>query len=68
MALWQFPDKFIPVIITKALAGKDIPVYGNGLNIRDWLYVEDHTNALILVSELGVVESYCIEDQTNYLI
>ena len=58
---WQFPDKFIPVIITKALSGENIPIYGNGLNIRDWLYVEDHTRALILISELGEIgESYCI--------
>lgn len=43
----QFPEKLIPVVILKALQGKDIPVYGRGENVRDWLYVEDHAKALI---------------------
>src|SRR6202007_2335945 len=38
----QFPEKLIPLVIRNALAGKPLPVYGDGLNIRDWLYVEDH--------------------------
>jgi dTDP-glucose 4,6-dehydratase len=43
---FQFPEKLIPVVILKALRGEDIPVYGKGINIRDWLYVEDHADAL----------------------
>ncbi|MEM6661813.1 MAG: dTDP-glucose 4,6-dehydratase [Pseudomonadota bacterium] len=49
----QFPEKLIPVIILNALAGRDIPVYGNGLNVRDWLYVEDHADALLKVLRDG---------------
>ncbi len=50
---YQFPEKLIPVIIAKALAGQPIPVYGNGLNVRDWLYVDDHAAALVTVMERG---------------
>jgi dTDP-glucose 4,6-dehydratase len=50
---YQFPEKLIPVVILKALHGEDIPVYGKGENIRDWLYVEDHAEALITVLEGG---------------
>ncbi len=58
---WQFPEKLIPVVIMNALEGKEIPVYGNGENIRDWLYVEDHIDALLLTIERGKVgRSYCI--------
>ena len=58
---WQFPEKLIPLVISKALDGKKIPIYGDGLNIRDWLYVEDHVEALILVIQKGKIgESYCI--------
>ena len=46
---FQFPEKLIPVVILKALRGEDIPVYGKGINIRDWLYVEDHADALYTV-------------------
>jgi dTDP-glucose 4,6-dehydratase len=46
---FQFPEKLIPVVILKALQGKDIPVYGQGENVRDWLYVEDHVKALLKV-------------------
>ena len=49
----QFPEKLIPVVITAALAGRDIPIYGKGENVRDWLYVEDHADALLLVAEKG---------------
>ncbi|WP_412552932.1 dTDP-glucose 4,6-dehydratase [Shimia sp. MIT1388] len=48
---FHFPEKLIPVVILNALAGKDIPIYGQGLNVRDWLYVEDHADALITVLE-----------------
>jgi dTDP-glucose 4,6-dehydratase len=51
---FHFPEKLIPVVILKALAGKPLPIYGDGGNIRDWLYVEDHADALLLVLEKGV--------------
>ena len=50
---FQFPEKLIPLIIHNALAGKPLPIYGNGLNIRDWLYVEDHCAAIARVLEAG---------------
>ncbi len=49
----QFPEKLIPLIILNALAGKPLPLYGDGLNVRDWLYVTDHGEALRLVLERG---------------
>ena len=52
---YHFPEKLIPVIILSALAGKPIPIYGRGENIRDWLYVEDHANALLTVLGKGRV-------------
>jgi dTDP-glucose 4,6-dehydratase len=58
---YQFPEKLIPLMINNALAGKALPVYGNGQNIRDWLYVDDHVEALQLVLEKGKLgESYNI--------
>ena len=58
---YHFPEKLIPVVILKALAGEPIPVYGKGDNIRDWLYVEDHADALLLVLQKGQIgESYNI--------
>ncbi len=51
----QFPEKLIPVVILKVLQRKQVPVYGDGLNIRDWLYVEDHAHALWTVLNQGVV-------------
>jgi len=51
---YHFPEKLIPKVILNALQGKDIPVYGQGLNVRDWLYVEDHADALLLALEKGV--------------
>lgn len=58
---WQFPEKLIPVIIYNALKGEKIPIYGNGLNIRDWLYVDDHVDALLQVICKGKIgSSYCI--------
>lgn len=50
---FQFPEKLIPLIINNALNGKNIPVYGDGLNIRDWLYVEDHVKGIDMVLERG---------------
>jgi len=50
---FHFPEKLVPVIILNALAGKPLPIYGDGSNVRDWLYVEDHADALLLVLEKG---------------
>ena len=50
---FQFPEKLIPVVTLKALAGKAIPVYGDGQNVRDWLYVDDHAEALLTILEKG---------------
>lgn len=50
---YQFPEKLIPLIITNALGNKPIPVYGAGLNVRDWLYVEDHCAAIDLIVRRG---------------
>ena len=52
---YHFPEKLIPVVILNALHGKPIPVYGKGENVRDWLYVEDHADALLLVVQKGAV-------------
>ena len=52
---YHFPEKLIPVVILNALHGKPIPIYGKGENVRDWLYVEDHADALLLVVQKGTV-------------
>jgi dTDP-glucose 4,6-dehydratase len=58
---WQFPEKLIPVVIHKAVAGEPIPLYGDGQNVRDWLYVEDHVEALLLAASRGQLgRSYCV--------
>ncbi len=66
---YHFPEKLIPLMILNALAGKPLPVYGNGQQVRDWLYVEDHARALVKVVTEGVVgETYNIgghNEQTN---
>ncbi len=66
---YQFPEKLIPLVILKALAGEPIPVYGKGDNVRDWLYVEDHVRGLVKVLEEGVAgETYNIgghNERTN---
>lgn len=66
---FHFPEKLIPVVILNALAGKDLPIYGDGSNIRDWLYVEDHADALLLVLQKGALgRSYNIggeNERTN---
>ncbi len=51
---YHFPEKLIPVVILNALAGKPLPIYGDGSNVRDWLYVDDHAEALLLVLEKGI--------------
>lgn len=56
---FQFPEKLIPVVILAALEGRPIPVYGKGENIRDWLYVDDHADALLTILEKGALgETY----------
>ncbi len=58
---YQFPEKLIPLTILNALAGKPLPVYGRGENVRDWLYVDDHAEALVTALERGRVgETYAI--------
>jgi len=58
---WQFPEKLIPLMILNAVEGKQLPVYGDGLQIRDWLHVQDHCEALRIVLERGIDgETYCI--------
>ena len=58
---YQFPEKLIPLHINNALAGRDLPVYGNGKNVRDWLFVEDHAKAIDMVQEQGkLFETYNI--------
>lgn len=52
---YHFPEKLIPLMIANALADKPLPVYGNGMNVRDWLYVEDHCRAIDLILEKGRV-------------
>ena len=52
---FHFPEKLVPVVILNALAGKPLPIYGKGENIRDWLYVEDHADALLTVLEKGAL-------------
>nr|WP_316640614.1 dTDP-glucose 4,6-dehydratase [uncultured Roseateles sp.] len=65
----QFPEKLIPVLITNALAGKPLPIYGDGLNVRDWLYVGDHCSAIRRVLDTGRLgETYNIggnSEKTN---
>ena len=58
---YQFPEKLIPLVILNALEGKDLPIYGNGKQIRDWLYVDDHARALLHVALTGEIgETYNI--------
>lgn len=63
---YQFPEKFIPLAITNLIAGKKIPIYGDGLYVRDWLYVEDHCRAIDLALKRGRVgESYLVGGMTR---
>jgi dTDP-glucose 4,6-dehydratase len=51
---YQFPEKLIPLLVSNAMAGLDLPIYGDGLNVRDWIHVKDHCTALALALEKGV--------------
>ena len=64
---YHFPEKLIPLTIINALEGKSLPVYGTGENVRDWLHVEDHADALVLVAEKGLPgESYNIGGRNEH--
>jgi len=70
---YQYPEKFIPLTITNILEGKKAPLYGDGLQIRDWLFVEDHCRAIDLIIQKGRIgETYCVggltEDITNLAV
>jgi len=70
---YQFPEKLIPLTITNILENKKIPIYGDGLYVRDWLYVEDHCRAIERILQKGKIgETYCIggltEDISNLVI
>ncbi|NCC97934.1 MAG: NAD-dependent epimerase/dehydratase family protein, partial [Synergistales bacterium] len=69
---YQFPEKLIPLVIHNALAGKDLPIYGDGSNVRDWLYVMDHCKALATAMEKGTPgETYNVggnSERTNLTI
>jgi dTDP-glucose 4,6-dehydratase len=66
---YQFPEKLIPLVIHHALTGKSLPIYGDGMNIRDWLYVEDHCRAISTILEHGKIgETYNVgglQEKTN---
>jgi len=58
---WQFPEKLIPLMILNAAEGTELPVYGDGMQVRDWLHVQDHCEALRIVLERGTIgQTYCI--------
>ncbi len=63
---YQFPEKFIPLTITNLLEGKKVPIYGDGLYVRDWLYVEDHCRAIDMVLQKGKIgETYLVGGMTE---
>lgn len=66
---YQFPEKLIPLFITNLLENKKVPLYGDGMNIRDWLFVEDHCEAIDLIIHKGKIgETYCVggnSEKTN---
>lgn len=67
--LYQFPEKLIPLFVTNLIEGEKIPLYGDGMNVRDWLHVEDHCEAIDLIIHKGRVgETYCVggdSEKTN---
>ncbi|MBP9719439.1 MAG: dTDP-glucose 4,6-dehydratase [Candidatus Levybacteria bacterium] len=65
---FMFPEKFIPLAITNLLEGKKVPVYGDGLYVRDWLYVDDHCRAIDMVLQKGIIgETYLVGGMTDLL-
>ncbi len=63
---YHFPEKFIPLAITNIMDGKKVPVYGDGLYVRDWLYVEDHCSAIEAMLEKGKIgQTYCVGSMTQ---
>lgn len=63
---FHFPEKFIPLAVTNLLEGKKVPVYGDGLYVRDWLHVDDHCRAIDLIVEKGKIgQTYCIGGTTD---
>ncbi len=63
---YQFPEKFISLTIINLIEGKKVPVYGDGLNVRDWIYVDDHCAAIDLVLQKGKIgETYCVGGMTE---
>lgn len=64
---FQFPEKLIPLVIIRALAGRNIPIYGAGENIRDWLYVDDHADALLTILRTGQMgETYLVGGNAEF--
>jgi dTDP-glucose 4,6-dehydratase len=64
---YQFPEKLIPLMIINALLGKPLPVYGDGMNVRDWLFVDDHCSAVDLIVNKGVIgETYNISGENEW--
>lgn len=62
----MFPEKLIPLAITNLIEGKKVPVYGDGMQVRDWLYVEDHCRAIEAVLQKGKIgETYCVGGVTE---
>lgn len=63
---YHFPEKLIPLAITNLLEGKKVPIYGDGLYVRDWLFVEDHCRAIDVILEKGTIgETYCVGSMTK---
>lgn len=64
---YQFPEKLIPLIITNLMEGKKVPIYGDGMQVRDWLYVEDHCRAIDLIvhDEKTIGETFCVGGMTK---
>jgi dTDP-glucose 4,6-dehydratase len=66
--LYQFPEKFIPLAITNLLDGKKVPLYGDGLYVRDWLYVEDHCRSIDVILQKGKIgETYVVGGMTEVI-
>lgn len=64
---YQYPEKLIPLFITNLMEGKKVPVYGQGLNVRDWIHVDDHNKGLELIIKKGKIgETYCLGGNNEY--